>query len=832
MEPMKEEDIRQYFLQNGGSVRNTDIVNYFRAYLSNPAIRDQARVLFKTYVNKLASVKVENGEKFLVLKRQYFQTPTDVNGNPKQSAYGGPPGSGGLASTTMYGSGGNINAHGYNNQQQAYSTPSNVNHLRRQNSQSQLYGSQFSLSSNYDTYGISNSVNTSHYQHHNASGLPSSATAANFYPASHYSQPPAPTAQIKSPPQQLPLQNINTQQQPIYGSASDFPPEYGLPTLPNSNTVTSPRRFVSPQNSYGSSNSGGSSSSRAPPPYRPPPPAGRFTTSPPNSGLPHGISRRSSMTAVGGVVPYQRTHSVPGTGMGGPASYYSTSSTQNINALMEPSVGMYQYHRSASVTGLPIAVNNSVATAPSSSDYSKYFDTLTGAPPPPVPPRSRRSVERSPSAANSYSSSSITSSHNNHHQGELRRLATKKMDTERMNGGDNNSSSSSDSSPSSANSIQPQHLQQRIHGTSSASSGPTMQNQMRLEKEIDNGMMDAEQEKENINNLQVSDGSINHIEHDRTQSSNLENGNSEVEAKISVRERMQKFNNIASECELAGVKVSSSSRNRRDIAAKHESGDFDTASLSSLDPKSKEWMINAMKCQYPVLNKMAQENPALVRRRDMNGYTALHWAAKMGNLECVKLLAGTYKAEVNIKSNGGYTPLHLAAQFGRQDCYDVLIKTYNADANNRDHSGKKPMQYLVRQDASLSMDTFKKLKEKRRHTEQRERDSSFLRIGSLNVKVKSTTRDAFGYFLGKSTSSSSMDRVQKTWGSDPETEERDKDKQMMPPPPPSGLLLRHKPSKRRQKRAIDSDIIKESKSDSDSDSAFGFGQEWMSPVRD
>jgi hypothetical protein len=60
------------------------------------------------------------------------------------------------------------------------------------------------------------------------------------------------------------------------------------------------------------------------------------------------------------------------------------------------------------------------------------------------------------------------------------------------------------------------------------------------------------------------------------------------------------------------------------------------------------------------------------------------------------------------------------------------------------------------------------LKEKRRHTEQREsRDSSFLRIGSLNVKVKST-RDAFGYFLGKSTSSSSMDRVhdrvQKTWG--------------------------------------------------------------------
>jgi len=159
-------------------------------------------------------------------------------------------------------------------------------------------------------------------------------------------------------------------------------------------------------------------------------------------------------------------------------------------------------------------------------------------------------------------------------------------------------------------------------------------------------------------------------------------------------------------------------RSRREIASKHESGDFDTASLSSLDPKSKDWMMKAMKCDYPVLNKMAQENPALVRRKDMNGYTALHWAAKHGNLECVKLLAGAYKTEVNIKSNGGYTPLHLAAQFGRQEVYDVLIRTYNADGNIRDHSGKKPMQYLVRQDASMSIDTFKKLKEKRRNTEQ------------------------------------------------------------------------------------------------------------------
>jgi len=103
------------------------------------------------------------------------------------------------------------------------------------------------------------------------------------------------------------------------------------------------------------------------------------------------------------------------------------------------------------------------------------------------------------------------------------------------------------------------------------------------------------------------------------------------------------------------------------------------------------------------------------------------------------MLAGTYGCEINAKSNGGYTPLHLAAQFSRQDVYDLLVKAYSkcftgismtfmrfrvwnfsivlscnnfsicvdADVNVRDHSGKKPMQYLVRQDTSVSMDTFK-----------------------------------------------------------------------------------------------------------------------------
>jgi hypothetical protein len=90
---------------------------------------------------------------------------------------------------------------------------------------------------------------------------------------------------------------------------------------------------------------------------------------------------------------------------------------------------------------------------------------------------------------------------------------------------------------------------------------------MRLDKDAD-----AEHEKENINNLPNSD-STNLLEHDGKQSSNAQNGiSSEVEQKISVKERMQKFNRIASESEIfvggLNAKVSSSSRNRREIATK------------------------------------------------------------------------------------------------------------------------------------------------------------------------------------------------------------------------------------------------------------------------
>jgi hypothetical protein len=264
----------------------------------------------------------------------------------------------------------------------------NTNHLRRQNSQPHLYGSHFSLNSNYaDPYGAAQPPPTLppqpvHYHQHSLTSTSSTGAGgtANFYPASHYSQsnpslysPPNSNSNANTHPNSYNSQQQNqtmsqTAQQyqqaqnnannNSFGNSPDYPPEFGLPTVPLSvgggGVSSPPRRFTSPPNPYG--NNSGSPSSRAPPPYRPPPPAGRFATSPtgppppPVSSNPHAILRRSSMSSSSIGVPYHRTNSVPGSAGPGPGSYYSTSSSQNINIPKQDvsPQGMFQYQRSLS----------------------------------------------------------------------------------------------------------------------------------------------------------------------------------------------------------------------------------------------------------------------------------------------------------------------------------------------------------------------------------------------------------------------------------------------------------------------------------------------------
>ncbi|CAH1716691.1 unnamed protein product [Aphis gossypii] len=195
-------------------------------------------------------------------------------------------------------------------------------------------------------------------------------------------------------------------------------------------------------------------------------------------------------------------------------------------------------------------------------------------------------------------------------------------------------------------------------------------------------------------------------------------------------------------------------------------------------------------------------------------------------MDLVKMLAGTYSVNVNAKT--GYTPCHLALQFGHEEIYKILVESYGADPNVRDYSGRKPRQYQTNQDTSLSADTYRKLNA-RKHKHM-EKDLRFLRIGSLNVRVKRTT-EAFSNFLGVGHNA---EKIHKTWGSADNIQQNDA-KRM---PPPKSVTIKKRKSKRPQdflrRASAPADRSPDKRKsaevvtgDSDSDTACGFGTNWQ-----
>lgn len=212
----------------------------------------------------------------------------------------------------------------------------------------------------------------------------------------------------------------------------------------------------------------------------------------------------------------------------------------------------------------------------------------------------------------------------------------------------------------------------------------------------------------------------------------------------------------------------------------------------------------------------------------------------------VKLLAGQYGAPVNVKSHGGYTPLHLACQFGHQEVFGLLVQAYKADPHIRDNAGKRPRQYMVAQDQatgtlSLSSDTYRQLKDRRRNRTRQNNDknSGILRFGSLSVKVKKTT-EAFNNYFGARSESTSLPYMGSGGGNG--SGGMREDAMRMPPPRFAPI------KKRKSKRPIDytpsnsslasvksapvtpterSPIKEEDPSrHSDSDSEYGFNSHW------
>ena len=65
------ESVRQLMLANGGRITNHDLVKSYKRWLTDPQEKENARAQFKDYVNTLATIKQENGEKYLILKKKF-----------------------------------------------------------------------------------------------------------------------------------------------------------------------------------------------------------------------------------------------------------------------------------------------------------------------------------------------------------------------------------------------------------------------------------------------------------------------------------------------------------------------------------------------------------------------------------------------------------------------------------------------------------------------------------------------------------------------------------------------------------------------------------------
>lgn len=108
-----------------------------------------------------------------------------------------------------------------------------------------------------------------------------------------------------------------------------------------------------------------------------------------------------------------------------------------------------------------------------------------------------------------------------------------------------------------------------------------------------------------------------------------------------------------------------------------------------IQPEEKEWMFACSSGRMEKLKRLLSKHPYLMDNKDfILGYTALHWAGKLGRTDLVDLAVAN-NTTIDVKSHGGYTALHVASMSGKDEVITKLIDL-GANIHARDNNGKKP----------------------------------------------------------------------------------------------------------------------------------------------
>lgn len=262
-------------------------------------------------------------------------------------------------------------------------------------------------------------------------------------------------------------------------------------------------------------------------------------------------------------------------------------------------------------------------------------------------------------------------------------------------------------------------------------------------------------------------------------------GGSDVDTVVSVRDRARNLNEIKLAPGISPVmrhpgELSAPSKAKRDRESRRPD---DSTYDFSLNEVEREWTIRSAYSDYQVMAKLLQASPSLAARRDfLTGYTALHWAAKHGRTDVVKLLFGAeMPPEVNIRSGGGYTPLHVSTMHGHEEVIELLIEVYGADPTIRDYAGRRPKHYAP---AKLSPRAQQLL------ATRRDAMGMMPRSGSNNARLNRpsnlSTGSTFGSLSATPSPSSSP-------GSSSRKGSINSDSGLMPPPKELPAVIRRRP---------------------------------------
>lgn len=113
---------------------------------------------------------------------------------------------------------------------------------------------------------------------------------------------------------------------------------------------------------------------------------------------------------------------------------------------------------------------------------------------------------------------------------------------------------------------------------------------------------------------------------------------------------------------------------------------------------------------HPRAMEILLQSPAvmsLITEKDVNGFSAVHYAAKNGDTKNIELFVARNKTAASVTSDSLDTPIHVAAKYGWTDAIEKLMERQNPRILNLQNSaGRTALHYACSQGHDLTTETL------------------------------------------------------------------------------------------------------------------------------